>query len=141
LTAVVRRARLCELPICAAIYQRTLRETFTWLPAWRHNAQDFLGHAESEEVFVAADGGRILGLASVYAPDRFLHSLYVAERGRGVGRVLLDHLASVYDGPISLKCQKRNLRAQLFYLREGFEIVEEGVDPMPGGVAWVRLSR
>jgi GNAT superfamily N-acetyltransferase len=137
---LVRRARLEELPIAAAIYQRVLRETFTWLPASSHNAQDFLNWARDEEVYVAVDKGRIIGVAALYRPGDFIHSLYVAERGRGVGKALLDHLQSVAKGPLSLKCQTANRRAQAFYRREGFRVVEEGADPPPG-VPWLRMRR
>lgn len=136
----VRRARLEELPVAAAIYQRTLRDTFTWIPAWRHNAQDFLNAARDEEVYVAVDDGRILGVAAFYRPDNFLHSLYVAERRRGVGKSLLDHIVGVATGPVSLKCQAINLKAQAFYMREGFVATEHGRDP-PSGPPWVRMVR
>lgn len=136
----VRRARFCELPIAAAVYQRVLRETFTWLPAASHNAQDFLNWAREEEVYVAVDEARIVGVAAFYRPGNFIHSLYVPRRGAGVGRAMLDHLQAIADGPLSLKCQTANRRAQAFYRREGFRVVEEGADPPPG-VPWLRMRR
>ena len=137
---IVRRARPEELPIAAAIYQRVLRETFTWLPGSSHNAQDFLRWAAQEEVYVAVDQGRILGVAAFYRPSNFIHSLYVAERGRGIGHVMLAYLEAVASGPLSLKCQTANTRAQAFYRREGFRVVEAGEDPPPG-VPWLRMRR
>ena len=136
----VRPARPEELPIAAAVYQRALRETFTWLPASSHNAQDFLNWAREEEVYVAVAGARIVGVAAFYRPGNFIHSLYVAERGRGIGRAMLDYLERIADGPLSLKCQTANRRAQAFYVREGFRVVEEGADPAPG-VPWLRMRR
>ena len=136
----VRRALLCELPIAASIYQRVLRETFTWLPALRHNAQDFLNAARGEAVYVAVEDGRIVGVASVFEPDDFLHSLYIAGRGAGVGKALLAAVSAAAKGPVSLKCQTQNLRARAFYRREGFQEVEEGADPGTG-IAWVRMRR
>jgi GNAT superfamily N-acetyltransferase len=124
--------------VAAAIYQRTLRDTFTWIPAWRHNAQDFLRQAEDEEIYVAVADARIVGVAAFYRPDDFLHSLYVAERRRGVGKALLDHIRAVAAGPVSLKCQAVNLKAQAFYVREGFVVTEQGRDP-PSGPPWVRM--
>lgn len=136
----VRAARPEELPACAALYERVLRETFTWLPPERHKAEDFLRDATFEEVYVAVDGGVILGLAAFYRPQDFIHSLYVDARGRGVGKALLAHVEEIASGPISLKVQRPNLRAQAFYRREGLRVVEEGQDPPPG-VAWLRMSR
>jgi GNAT superfamily N-acetyltransferase len=135
---VVRRARPDELPACAALYVQVLTDTFTWMPADRHQAEDFLRAAREEDVYVALDEDRLLGLAAVYRPQTFLHSLYVTVRGRGIGKALLDHVSELYPGRLSLKCQAANLRAQAFYVREGFVCTEEGED---GGVAWRRFER
>ena len=136
----VRRARPEELGACADLYVRVLRETFTWLPPERHRREDFLRAAVEEEVYVAAEDGRLLGVAGFYRPQNFIHSLYVDVRGRGVGKALLDHMAAVADGPLSLKVQAPNRRAQAFYQREGFLCAEHGRDP-GSDVAWLRLVR
>ena len=136
----VRRARPEELDACADLYVRVLRETFTWQPPDRHRREDFLRAARDEEVYVAVDAGRIVGLAAVYRPQNFLHSLYVEGRGRGIGKALLDAVAAAAEGPLSLKVQAPNLRAQAFYRREGFTCIEHGRDP-GSDVAWLRLVR
>lgn len=135
---VVRRARPEELGACADLYVRVLRETFTWVDPARHRREDFLAAAREEEIYVALDQGGIVGVAAVYAPQNFLHSLYVEDRGRGVGRLLLAHIRERLDGPLSLKCQAANLRAQAFYEREGFVATDAGED---NGVAWIRYFR
>ena len=137
---LVRRARADELDACADLYVRVLRETFTWLPPERHRREDFLRAAVEEEVYLAAEDGRLLGVAGFYRPQNFIHSLYVDVRGRGVGKALLDHMAAVADGPLSLKVQAPNRRAQAFYQREGFLCAEHGRDP-GSDVAWLRLVR
>ena len=134
----IRRARPEELAACAALYVRVLTDTFTWMPPERHSAAEFQRAARDEEIYVALVAGHIVGLASVYAPQTFLHSLYVTERGRGIGKALLDHLIADNGGVLQLKCQAANVRAQAFYLREGFRQVEEGADD---GVAWLRFVR
>jgi ribosomal protein S18 acetylase RimI-like enzyme len=134
----LRRARSDELGACADVYLRVLRDTFTWLPPERHRREDFLRAASDEEIYVAVEHGRILGVAAFYPPQNFLHSLYVDDRGRGVGKALLDHVAARADGPLSLKVQAPNLRAQAFYRREGFRCTEHGRDP-GSDVAWLRL--
>ena len=136
----IRRARPDELPACADLYVRVLRQTFTWAPPDRHRRTDFLSAAREEEVYVALEAGRILGLAAIYRPQGFLHSLYVDDRGRGVGKALLDHVSRVIGGPISLKVQEPNRRAQAFYAREGFRCVGRGQDP-GSDIAWLRLTR
>jgi GNAT superfamily N-acetyltransferase len=130
--------RADELGACAALYVQVLRETFHWLPPERHREADFYRAARDEEVFVALEGDRLVGLAALFGPQNFLHSLYVTERGRGIGKALLDHVAATLDGPMQLKCQAANLRAQAFYVREGFHCTESGED---GGVAWLRFVR
>ncbi|WP_293681863.1 GNAT family N-acetyltransferase [uncultured Phenylobacterium sp.] len=138
----VRRARPEELAACAQIYVRVLTDTFTWVSPDRHREEDFLRAARDEEVFVAVDGAegpaRIVGMAALYRPQRFLHSLYVTERGRGIGKLLLDHVVAATGGVLALKCQAANKGAQAFYVREGFRCIEAGED---GGVAWLRFVR
>ena len=136
----VRRARSDELGACADLYVRVLSETFTWLPPERHRREDFLRAAKEEEVYVAVEGARVLGLAAFFRPQNFLHSLYVEARGAGVGKALLEHVAAQADGPLSLKVQTPNRRAQAFYRREGFLCMEEGRDP-GSDIAWLRLVR
>ena len=135
---ILRRARTDELAACASLYVRVLRDTFTWVPPERHRAEDFLAAARDEEIFVAVEAGRILGVAALYRPQAFLHSLYVTERGRGIGKALLHHVIAAAGGRLSLKCQAANTGAQTFYVREGFRCIEAGED---SGVAWLRFVR
>ena len=136
----IRRARPHEIGPCADLCVRVLRETFTWVPPDRHNRDEFLRAAREEEIFVAVEGVEILGVAGFYRPQTFLHSLYVDARGRGVGKALLDHVMALAEGPVSLKVQAPNLRAQAFYAREGFVCTEEGRDP-GSDISWLRLVR
>jgi GNAT superfamily N-acetyltransferase len=136
----VRRARSDEMGTCADLYVRVLTETFTWIPADRHRRDDFLRAARDEEIYVAAQDRKILGLAGFYRPQSFLHSLYADVRGRGVGKALLDYVSAVADGPVSLKVQLPNRRAQAFYLREGFLVLEQGRDP-GSDIDWLRMVR
>jgi GNAT superfamily N-acetyltransferase len=136
----IRRALPEELGRCADLYVKVLRETFTWQPADRHKREDFLRAAREEEIYVAVAGGALLGLAALYRPQSFLHSLYVDVRGLGVGAALLDHVTRQADGPLSLKVQEPNARARAFYAREGFVCIEHGRDP-GSDVAWLRLVR
>jgi ribosomal protein S18 acetylase RimI-like enzyme len=136
----IRRARPEELQACADLYLRVLVDTFTWLPPDRHDRQEFLRSTRDEEIYVALEAGRIVGLAGFYRPMNFLHSLYVEARGRGIGKALLDHVCARAGRPVSLKVQAANLRAQAFYAREGFVATERGRDP-GSDVLWVRLVR
>ena len=134
----IRRTRPDELQACADLYVQVLTETFTWIAPERHDRNEFLRAAREEEVYVAREDGRLVGVAALYRPMNFIHSLYVAERGRGIGKALLDHLAASGGEPLSLKVQEANLRARAFYVREGFAEMERGRDP-GSDVDWIRL--
>lgn len=134
----LRRARPAELPVCADLYVRVLRDTFTWLPPERHRAEDFLAAAREEEVYIALAAGRLVGIAALYRPQSFLHSLYVTDRSLGVGKALLHHVLAAAGGRLSLKCQTANVSAQAFYIREGFRCTQSGED---GGIPWLRFER
>ena len=123
-------------------FEQAVRLRFPQLAAApeRHHREDFLRAAREEEIYVAVEGGEILGLAAFYRPQNFLHSLYVARRGEHIGKALLDYVLAVADGPVSLKVQAPNRRAQHFYAREGFTCIERGQDP-GSDVAWLRLVR
>jgi GNAT superfamily N-acetyltransferase len=136
----IRRARADELQACADVYLQVLVDTFTWVAADRHDRQEFLRSARNEEIYVALEDGRLVGVAGFYRPMNFVHSLYAAERGHGVGKALLDHLEAVADRPLSLKVQAANVRAQAFYAREGFVATDRGRDP-GSDVDWIRLVR
>lgn len=141
MSLVIRRAAADEIDACAALYEKVLAETFTWVrPDRLPTADDFRADAEEEDVYVAVDDGRIIGIAAVDAPMNFLHSLYVAERGRGVGKALLDHVCAQADGPVTLKVQAANLRAEAFYRREGFRVLLRGEDPPPG-LPWIKMVK
>lgn len=141
MSLTIRLARAEEISACAALYEQVARETFTWFPAEAIWAATFVEDARHEEVRVAVLDGCIVGLAALYRPDRFLHSLYIdaAARSRGVGLALLDAVREAAGGPLSLKVQKLNTRAIAFYRREGFEIVGEGEPEAPGG-GWFRMA-
>jgi ribosomal protein S18 acetylase RimI-like enzyme len=137
---IVRQANTHELEACADLYERVVRATFTWLDVGDPRGK-FLKEAGEEEVFVAVDGGRLVGLAAFYRPETYLHSLYVepSAHGRGVGTALLDHVQSLSETPLSLKVQALNAPARRFYDRRGFLEVEEGQDP--DGSRWIRMRR
>ena len=136
----IRRARPDEIQACADLYMKVLIDTFTWMPPDRHERAEFLHSVREEEIYVAVADGRIVGVAGFYRPLNFLHSLYVEARGRGIGKALLDHVSAVASGPLSLKVQAANRRAQAFYAREGFVTTERGRDP-GSDIVWIRLVK
>lgn len=92
---------------------------------------------EGEEVYVAEIDNQIVGFASVWVADNFLHHLYVLPRmhGQGIGSGLLEYCGEWY-GPLSLKCEVANQVAQRFYRKRGWTTGERGMGE--DGV-WERL--
>lgn len=114
---------------CALIFETA------WNFAFPH-ARRFIGvsvfrsETEEEEIFVAESDGRIVGFSALYAPEAFLHHLYVApaRHRTGVGSALLTHAMATALAPITLKCQINNAPAMRLYARHGFEGIGNGVD-------------
>lgn len=136
----IRCAGLGDLEEAARLFQRVAQATLHWAPPELYTAEAFLRQAEEEMVWVALDKGRIIGLAALYIPQSFLHSLYIDPpwQGQGVGLALMETVAEAADGPLSLKAETRNTRAIQFYKRHGFRAVEHGHS---NGSDWVLLAR
>ena len=136
----VRRARGDELAQCAALVGEGVRETFTWLDI-SYPEVDFIRAAPGEEIYVADEDGKIVGVAALYRRDSFIHFLFVRSgfQSLGIGAALLARMESIANGPISLKVQTLNHRGRAFYEREGLVATEEGKDR--DGSSWVRMQR
>jgi len=134
----IRRAELRDLSACARLYVEIGRQDFHWRPRSYFKAADFLGYAEHEDVWVAVPDGAIVGFLSYFAPDHFLHYLFVdsAARGRGVGAALIAHVRAHYGARHSLKVDVPNEAARRFYARLGyFEVATGEMD----GIDWIEL--
>lgn len=136
----IARARHHDLDEAAALYSRVAKATLHWLPPGGFEPEVFLEQALHETIWLAWERGHIIGVAALYEPDSFLHSLYIdfGHQGRGVGLALLNTVASAARGPLSLKVEEQNLGARRFYAREGFSERETGVTD---GSRWILLSR
>ena len=144
MSLVIRPMRAEELDACAELYDRVVCDTFTWIDLSASDQRaKFREEAGEEAVYVAEDAGRILGIAALYLPDSFLHSLYIdlGIQSRGVGLALLKHIDDVAPEPILLKVQVLNFNARRFYAREGFWVAEDGGESPPSNDRWLLLTR
>lgn len=126
----------CLILDCAAEYINDLRQiyfdsrqyAFPWLDTAAFQLSDFDAATEDEVIRVAVVDGRPVGFVSWYAPDNFIHHLFVDPgwMGRGVGRALLEDCLGRMGRPAQLKCLHRNTLALLFYQQLGWHTVEEG---------------
>lgn len=113
------------------LYVASRNATFTWNAINSHQASDFDAHTEGERILVAVVDGNILGFASIWEPDSFVHNLFVhpSATRRGVGKALLTSCAKYFSKPPTLKCVKANVNAVRFYKALGWRVVQEEIGP------------
>ncbi|CAH8771984.1 GNAT family N-acetyltransferase [Paenibacillus dendritiformis] len=76
----------------------------------------------------ATERVHILGFASLYLPDNFIHNFFVHPDflKRGVGHLLLDASIVQMNTPVRLKCLSENHNVMKFYEKNGWKkVVEE----------------
>lgn len=113
----VRKMDPDERQLVQALFEKVFTETFSAdLPAFEETT-------DGEQIYVAMLGNKIVGMASVWEPDRFIHYLFVdpSARKRKAGSTLVGYLAEVYDLPLTLKCLVKNERGLAFYRATGWE--------------------
>jgi GNAT superfamily N-acetyltransferase len=102
-------------------------ETLTFLPMLHTHEQTraFIRGVvfEKDEVWVAEDGGRILGMAAL--SDEMLDQFYVHPdaQGRGAGSALLDKAKERRPGGFTFWVFQQNEDARRFYERRGCRLV------------------
>lgn len=105
---------------------------------WESNYSMVQEQLLEAEVFVYEEKDEIqgfIGLADSYIAGIFVDRRY---RSLGVGKMLLDHAKKMHSS-LALSVYRQNQRAVSFYLREGFEIKEEGVDEETGKEEYMML--
>lgn len=113
------------------LYVASRNATFTWAPAGSHQASDFDLHTEGERILVAVRGSKVLGFASIWEPDSFVHNLFVHPMAlrKGVGQALLTSCARYFTKTPTLKCLQANVNAMQFYKAQGWFAIREDVGP------------
>jgi len=119
-----------DLPALCAIFNaaRATNTSFHGVPFTR---DDFIAATEGERILLARVDQDIAGFAAVWAPDRFLHHLYVAPRHQrqGIGRRLLNDCLERFGQPMSLKCLESNVGARRFYESNGWHAQDTAMGP------------
>jgi GNAT superfamily N-acetyltransferase len=104
-------------------------ESFTWKPTKCHQPADFDAHTEDERILVATVDDAVLGFASIWEPDSFLHNLFVhsSAKRKGIGQALLKSCAKYFNKPPMLKCLIENSNAVKFYKVQGWTVLREEI--------------
>ncbi|MEO0903673.1 MAG: GNAT family N-acetyltransferase [Pseudomonadota bacterium] len=136
--APIRRATAADGPACAAVLVDWIRAT-PWMP--QEMTQDQFAEILSDglpkrEAWVIGDP--VVGYLSMDPAENHIWGFYVAQRGAGLGRQLMDQ-AKQGRTYLRLNTHLPNKRAHAFYAREGF--VRVG-DPWDGddGVPEIRME-
>jgi GNAT superfamily N-acetyltransferase len=124
----VRPATPADRESLESLYARC-RRLAEWLPPTERAKADFDRDTRGEDIFVAigADGA-LDGFVAIWAPECFVHHLYVRAEARrqGVASALLDSLVGRFPFPWRLKCVRVNSVALDFYAKRGWRRVGEG---------------
>ncbi|MBI3381632.1 MAG: GNAT family N-acetyltransferase [Aquabacterium sp.] len=129
--SLVREFEEADRQALRDLYVASRNATFTWASAGSHQASDFDLHTEGERVLVAVRGSKVLGFASIWEPDSFVHNLFVHPSAlrQGVGQALLASCARYFTKTPTLKCLQANVNAIQFYKTQGWVAIREDVGP------------
>ena len=119
----VSRYQSKYLTALQALYLESRQSTFHWADADAFKLSDFDLDTKGEEIWVAVSGNKVLGFASIWKPESFIHHLYVCPRTlrSGAGSALLNTCKQHYSD-LTLKCLTANENAIGFYQSQGFVI-------------------
>ncbi|MGF1704063.1 GNAT family N-acetyltransferase [Photobacterium makurazakiensis] len=128
----VKRFHSDHLVALWQLYLESRTVTFTWLDTTNFGLLDFDRDTDGEQIWVAVEGEEVLGFISIWAPDCFIHHLFVSPQQlrSGAGSKLLNTSKQHYS-ELSLKCLVANENAIGFYHSKGFVIdstVEGGLE-------------
>lgn len=128
---IVREFEETDREALRDLYVASRNAAFIWDCGKRHLQFDFDAHTEGEKVLVAVADEKIIGFASIWEPDSFLHNLFVhpSAMRQGVGKALLAHCAKYFCGKPRLKCLKANTNALAFYRSQGWSVLREELGP------------
>lgn len=127
---ILRPAEPEDLPALRNLFLDARRDTFHWMDSAFYKLEDYDAACAGESQVVAESDGVVIGFASWWPPENFLHHLYVAANSRrqGIGRLLLDQCLKSMGRPAQLKCVIRNADALRFYESCGWRAVGTGKD-------------
>ena len=129
---------------CSRIMANAMSQAFYWTKVGGVDINYFRTITAEENLIVAELAGQIVGFASIYVPDNFLHHLYVEPefQGKGAGTALLQEMHSIIGSDVALKCLVQNKTARGFYVANGWvEDSDIGGRDELGEWLWLRITK
>ena len=120
--SVVRKCKPDELPEVRKLFEAVFENTFPGhIPVFEEATH-------GEEIYVALLNDNIVGFASIWEPDHFIHYLFVSPNARRkkIGSTIVSSLAEIYGVPLSLKCLVKNKVGMAFYRATGWQKAANG---------------
>jgi len=96
----IRPYEEADRPFLRTLYLASRKDTWTWMDTRDFQLEDFDRAIIGETVIVAEHQGKLLGFASIFTQENFLHNLFVdpAHKGTGVGSALLHASEAMFTG-------------------------------------------
>ena len=132
---MIRRPDTQDLDAVSSLWLDANLEAHGFIPAsyWLGHLEEVRAALAQAEVWVFADEARPELLGFVGLQGDYIAGIFVRREARshGVGRQPLGHVKAGHLR-LSLRVYVKNQRAAAFYRREGFRLLETGVDPETG---------
>lgn len=127
----IRAYEEADRPFLRTLYLAARKDTWTWLTEVDYKLEDFDRAVIGETIFVAERDGHLLGFASIFTQENFLHNLFIDPQfqGTGAGSALLRAAEKTFTRTGSLKCLVKSQKSVAFYLSKGWDIVATGDSP------------
>lgn len=130
---MIRRLQKPDLDGAARIWLDANRAAHDFIPAryWEDNFEPVKAQLLQAETYVFEENGEIKGMMGLQ--DTYIAGIFVAPAAQccGIGKQLMDQ-AKAGKQKLQLSVYAKNIRALRFYQREGFFIIQEGVDEQTG---------
>lgn len=126
----IRPYEEADRPFLRTLYLAARKQTWTWLDD-DFQLEDFDRAVIGETILVAERDGHLLGFASIFTQENFLHNLFVDPQfqGTGAGSALLHAAEDTFTRRGSLKCLVKSHHSVGFYQSKGWEIISTGESP------------
>jgi GNAT superfamily N-acetyltransferase len=118
-----------HLPELKRIFVESRRHAFHWMDPASFKLHDFEQSTLGESILVATLDSTPVGFIAWWAPENFIHSLFVDPSfiGEGIGKLLLAACLRKINRPATLKCLQANEKAVGFYQSQGWVIQSQGI--------------